>query len=89
MESVQDMSGCGDNQKIHIRSREAAVRMSWEDFKNLTREEFCPVNEMQKLETEFWNYAMVEAGRAAYTDRFHELARLVPHLVTPENKRIE
>nr|GEX38060.1 putative ribonuclease H-like domain-containing protein [Tanacetum cinerariifolium] len=30
-----------------------------------------------------------EAGHAAYTDRFHELARLVPHLVTPKNKRIE
>ncbi|GKG19929.1 hypothetical protein Tco_0379730, partial [Tanacetum coccineum] len=27
-----------------------------------------------------------EAGHAAYTDRFHELARLVPHLVTPEIK---
>ncbi|GKC86828.1 hypothetical protein Tco_1147477 [Tanacetum coccineum] len=26
---------------------------------------------------------------AAYTDRFHELARLVPHLVTPKSKRIE
>ncbi|GKE46400.1 hypothetical protein Tco_1477658, partial [Tanacetum coccineum] len=35
------------------RGREAAVGMSWEDFKTLTREEFCPVNEMQKLETEF------------------------------------
>ncbi|GKC72535.1 hypothetical protein Tco_1118418 [Tanacetum coccineum] len=85
MESVQDMSGCEENQKvkstvgsfvgkaltwwnshIHIRSREAAIRMSWEDFKNLIREEFCPVNEMQKLET-----------------------KLVPHLVTPKNKRIE
>ncbi|GJR53850.1 reverse transcriptase domain-containing protein [Tanacetum coccineum] len=32
---------------------------------------------------------MVGTGDAAYTDRFHELARLVPHLVTPENKRIE
>ncbi|GKE48042.1 putative reverse transcriptase domain-containing protein, partial [Tanacetum coccineum] len=29
------------------------------------------------------------ADHAAYTDRFHELARLVPHLVTPENKRIK
>ncbi|GJR50269.1 reverse transcriptase domain-containing protein [Tanacetum coccineum] len=74
---------------IHTRSREAAVGMSWEDFKNLTREEFWQVNEMQKLEIEFWNHAMVEAGHAAYTDRFHELARLVPYLVTPENKRIE
>ncbi|GKE78926.1 hypothetical protein Tco_1545046, partial [Tanacetum coccineum] len=26
---------------------------------------------------------------AAYTDRFHELARLVPHLVTPESRMIE
>ncbi|GJV21091.1 hypothetical protein Tco_1370111 [Tanacetum coccineum] len=32
---------------------------------------------------------MVEVSHSAYTDRFHELARLVPHLVTPENKRIE
>ncbi|GKA22447.1 reverse transcriptase domain-containing protein, partial [Tanacetum coccineum] len=35
------------------------------------------------------NHAMVGAGHAAYTDRFHELARLVPHLVTPKGKRIE
>ncbi|GJV17131.1 putative reverse transcriptase domain-containing protein [Tanacetum coccineum] len=32
---------------------------------------------------------MVKAGHAAYTDRFHELARLVPHLVTPESRKIE
>ncbi|GKD28847.1 reverse transcriptase domain-containing protein, partial [Tanacetum coccineum] len=105
MESVQDMSGCEENQKvkytaglffdkdltwwnslIHTRSREAVVGMSWEDFKTLTREEFFPVNEMQELETEFWNHAMVGVGHAAYTDRFHELARLVPHLVTLKTK---
>nr|GEU94194.1 putative reverse transcriptase domain-containing protein [Tanacetum cinerariifolium] len=28
-------------------------------------------------------------GNAAYTDRFHKLARIVPHLVTPKGKRIE
>ncbi|GJZ13643.1 hypothetical protein Tco_0548873 [Tanacetum coccineum] len=39
-------------------------------------------HEMQKLESELMNHAMVGAGHAAYTDRFHELARLVPHLVT-------
>ncbi|GKE67587.1 hypothetical protein Tco_1521748 [Tanacetum coccineum] len=43
MESIQDMSGCGDNQK----------------------------------KTEPWNHAMVRAGHATYTDRFHELARMV------------
>ncbi|GJR55668.1 putative reverse transcriptase domain-containing protein [Tanacetum coccineum] len=35
------------------------------------------------------NHAMVGAGHAAYTDRFHKLARLVTHLVTFESKRIE
>ncbi|GJV27189.1 putative reverse transcriptase domain-containing protein [Tanacetum coccineum] len=77
------------NSQIHTQSREATISMSWEDFKTLTREEFYLSNEMQELETKLWNHAMVEVGHATYTDRFHELARLVPHLVTPENKRIE
>ena len=67
---------------------DAATAMSWEDFKVLIIEEFCPDNEMQKLETQFWNHAMVGSGHATYTDKFHDLARLVPHLVTPEPKRI-
>nr|GEW54001.1 retrotransposon protein, putative, Ty3-gypsy subclass [Tanacetum cinerariifolium] len=63
------------NYEISTRVREAAVGMSWEDFRTLTREEFCSSNEMQKLETKLWNHAMVGARHAAYTDRFHELAR--------------
>ncbi|GKB48407.1 reverse transcriptase domain-containing protein [Tanacetum coccineum] len=77
------------NSKIRTRGREAAIGMSWEDYKTLTREEFCPSNEMQKLETKLWNHTMVGAGHAAYTDMFHKLARLVPNLVTPEVKKIE
>ncbi|GJY22959.1 putative reverse transcriptase domain-containing protein [Tanacetum coccineum] len=76
-------------ESVQTRGREATVGMTWEDFKTLTREEFCPNNEIQKLETEFWCHAMVGASHAAYTDRFHELARLVPYLVTLENKRIK
>nr|GEU56900.1 hypothetical protein [Tanacetum cinerariifolium] len=30
-----------------------------------------------------------QAGHAAYTDRFHELARLLPHLVTSKSRKIE
>ncbi|GJX38205.1 putative reverse transcriptase domain-containing protein [Tanacetum coccineum] len=77
------------NSQIRTLSREVAVSMSWNDFKFMMIEEFCPSHEMQKLETELWNHAMVGAGHAAYTDRFHELARLVPHLVTPESRMIE
>ncbi|GKD38316.1 hypothetical protein Tco_1258523 [Tanacetum coccineum] len=58
MESVQDMSGYEDNQKV-------------------------------KYIADLFNHAMVGASHAAYTDRFHELARLVPHFVTQENKKIE
>nr|GEZ23970.1 reverse transcriptase domain-containing protein [Tanacetum cinerariifolium] len=52
-------------------------------------QEFCPSHEMQKLESELWNHAMVEDGHAAYTDRFHELARLFLHLVTLESRMIK
>ncbi|GJS40069.1 putative reverse transcriptase domain-containing protein [Tanacetum coccineum] len=54
MESVQDMSGCRDSQKVKYTAS-----------------------------------SFVGAGHAAYTERFYELARLVPHLVTLEGKRTE
>ncbi|GJY19809.1 NRT1/ PTR family 5.1-like protein [Tanacetum coccineum] len=41
------------NSQIHTRSREIVVGMSWDDFKVLMRKEFCPSNEMQKLETKW------------------------------------
>ncbi|GJU56814.1 hypothetical protein Tco_1234580 [Tanacetum coccineum] len=63
--------------------------MLHKEIRTLSQEEFCPSHEMQKLDTELWNHAMVGAGHAAYTDRFHELARLVPHLVTLESRMIE
>nr|GEZ47523.1 hypothetical protein [Tanacetum cinerariifolium] len=61
MKSVQDTSGCSIDQKVKYTAGSI--------------EEFCPSHEMQKLETELWNHAMVGAGHATYTDRFHELAR--------------
>nr|GEV60138.1 putative reverse transcriptase domain-containing protein [Tanacetum cinerariifolium] len=75
MENMQDMSGCSIDQK---------VKYTVSSFV-----EFCSSHEMQKLETDLWNHAMVKAGHAAYTDRFHKLARLVPHLVTPESRKIK
>ncbi|GJS35654.1 putative reverse transcriptase domain-containing protein [Tanacetum coccineum] len=77
------------NTQCQARGRVAAMALSWDDFKALMVEEFCPSNEMEKLENEFWNHKMVGANHAAYTDRFHELAKLVPHLVTPESSRIK
>ncbi|GJR13382.1 putative reverse transcriptase domain-containing protein [Tanacetum coccineum] len=77
------------NSQICTLSQEVAISMSWNDFKFMMIQEFCPSHDMQKLESELWNHVMVEAGHAMYTDRFHELARLVPHLVTPKSRIIE
>ncbi|GJZ54577.1 reverse transcriptase domain-containing protein [Tanacetum coccineum] len=77
------------NSHIRALSQEVAISMSWNDFKFMMIQEFCPSHEMQKLESELWNHSMVGAGHAAYTDRFHELARLVPHLVTRKSRMIE
>nr|GFC54443.1 reverse transcriptase domain-containing protein [Tanacetum cinerariifolium] len=35
------------NSKGGTRGREATVGMTWEDFKALMKEEYCPINEMQ------------------------------------------
>ncbi|GJW04723.1 reverse transcriptase domain-containing protein [Tanacetum coccineum] len=77
------------NTQVQARGREAAIGMSWTDFKALLVEEFCLSNEMEKLESEFWNHKLVGANHVSYTDRFHELAKLVSHLVTPESSRIK
>nr|GEW30304.1 reverse transcriptase domain-containing protein [Tanacetum cinerariifolium] len=74
-EYVHDMSGCGIDQKVKYIVGSFV--------------EFCPSHEMQKLESKLWNHVIVGAGHAAYTDRFHKLARLVPHLVTIESRKIK
>ncbi|GJY33071.1 putative reverse transcriptase domain-containing protein [Tanacetum coccineum] len=76
------------NTQVQERGRDAANAMAWNDFKVLLTMKFCPSNENEKLEGEFWNHSMVGADHAEYTDRFHELAKLVPHLVTPKAKRV-
>ncbi|GKC85399.1 hypothetical protein Tco_1141116, partial [Tanacetum coccineum] len=76
-------------EQVQARGREAAIGMLWTDFKALLVEEFCPSNEMEKLESKFWNHKMVGANHASYMDWFHELAKLVTHLVTPESSRIK
>ncbi|GJQ96176.1 putative reverse transcriptase domain-containing protein [Tanacetum coccineum] len=55
MESVHDMSGCSIDQKVKYIAGSFM--------------KFCPSHEIQKLESELWNHAMVGAGHAAYTDR--------------------
>ncbi|GJU62783.1 putative reverse transcriptase domain-containing protein, partial [Tanacetum coccineum] len=41
------------NTQVQARGREAAMAMTWNDFKALMVEKFCPSNEMEKLENDF------------------------------------
>ncbi|GJS54299.1 putative reverse transcriptase domain-containing protein, partial [Tanacetum coccineum] len=84
MESVHDMSGCGVDQKVKYTIGSFVDKaLTW------WNSHICTLSREVALESELWNHAMVGAGHVAYTDRFHELARLVPHLVTLESRMIE
>nr|GEZ11959.1 hypothetical protein [Tanacetum cinerariifolium] len=66
------------------------VLTQWiEKMKNVHDMSDCSIDQKVKYIAGSFNHAMVEAGHAAYTVRFHELMRLVPHLVTPESRKIE
>ncbi|KAI3819628.1 hypothetical protein L1987_13469 [Smallanthus sonchifolius] len=77
------------NSQIKTLGRQTAYELSWEDLKAMMIEEYCPRNELQKIESEMWNLQMTGDDVAGYTDRFNELAILVPHMVTPEYKKVE
>nr|GFA67181.1 reverse transcriptase domain-containing protein [Tanacetum cinerariifolium] len=74
---------------VPIKDSWHAIPRNMMENEALLVEELCPSNEMEKLEYEFWNHKMVGANHAGYTDRFHKLAKLVPHLVTPESSHIK
>ncbi|GKD36346.1 hypothetical protein Tco_1251855 [Tanacetum coccineum] len=78
MEYAHDMIGCSIDQKVkYTAGLFVGKALTWWNSQICT------------LSQEVVNHAMVGAGHAAYIDRFYELARLVPHLVTPESRMIE
>ncbi|GJT56574.1 putative reverse transcriptase domain-containing protein [Tanacetum coccineum] len=90
MESVQDINGCSIDQNVKLHSGLLVDFKALNGWKSRSqRISWKLLHEMQNMEIELWNHAMIGAGHAAYTDRFHELARLVPYLVTPESRMIE
>ncbi|GJT46479.1 hypothetical protein Tco_0955194 [Tanacetum coccineum] len=52
--------GNGGNEKRQMQC--------WNDSKALLVEEFCPSNEMEKLENKFWNHKMIGANHAGLVD---------------------
>ncbi|KAI3814167.1 hypothetical protein L1987_18914 [Smallanthus sonchifolius] len=51
------------------RGVDVAMALPWDEVKRLMTEEFCPRNEVKKLEAEFWDLAIDSGESLAYTTR--------------------
>ncbi|XP_076893709.1 uncharacterized protein LOC143545772 [Bidens hawaiensis] len=49
---------------------------------------FCPINEMDQIQTKLWNHKVVGTNLKEYNTKFLEYCRIVPHLVTPEVNKV-
>ncbi|KAI3811289.1 hypothetical protein L1987_21010 [Smallanthus sonchifolius] len=70
------------------KGSEVVDEMMWADLKTLVIKNFCPRNEIEKVEREFLGLKAGSMTHWQYTTRFNELACLVPHLVTTEERKI-
>nr|GEV31699.1 hypothetical protein [Tanacetum cinerariifolium] len=61
----------------------------WADMRKMMMEEFCPIEEIQRLENELRSLKLRYTNIAAYTQRFNELALLFPEAVPTEKKKVE
>ncbi|MFS8004571.1 putative retrotransposon gag domain-containing protein [Helianthus anomalus] len=77
------------NAQVQLLGIDAANATTWDDFKELMREEYCPRDEIQKLENEYYDLKLVGSEVEAYVKRSYELADLCPNLSRPMSRRIE
>ncbi|GJU78756.1 putative reverse transcriptase domain-containing protein [Tanacetum coccineum] len=80
-EMVFGISECAEARKVKF----AAATLQ----RAIMTEEFCPIEEVQRMEHELWNLKVKEFDITAYTKRFHELVQLCPEMVPSERKKIE
>ncbi|GJS80060.1 hypothetical protein Tco_0729941 [Tanacetum coccineum] len=86
--SYKEFLAC--NPKEYDGKKGVVVLTRWiKKMENVQDMSGCSNDQKVKYIAGSFNHVMVGAGHVAYTDRFHELARLVPHLVTPESRMIE
>lgn len=65
--------------------------MSWWNIhvKTMGLEEYCPREEMKRLEQDLWNLTMDNADILTYINMFNYLTNLYPGFVNPEYKKVE
>ncbi|GJW69240.1 RNA-directed DNA polymerase, eukaryota [Tanacetum coccineum] len=59
------------------------------EMKQLMTAEFCPIEEIQRMEHDLWNLKIKEYDIVAYTQRFNELALTCPRMIELERVKWE
>ncbi|GJT24679.1 putative reverse transcriptase domain-containing protein [Tanacetum coccineum] len=78
--------------KVATIGWETVNQMPWTKMKQLMTAEFCPIEEVQRMEHELWNLKVQRVGVydvVAYTQRFNELALMCPRMVEPERVKVD
>ncbi|GJT86246.1 putative reverse transcriptase domain-containing protein [Tanacetum coccineum] len=73
----------------YLVSTDVAFAMSWKELMKLMTEVYCPINEIQKMESELWNLTVKNNDLAAYTQRFQEFTMMCTKMVPEEVDRVE
>nr|GFB36177.1 putative reverse transcriptase domain-containing protein [Tanacetum cinerariifolium] len=55
------------NSKVAISGLDVANQMGWTEMKKLMTTEFCPCEELQRMENKLWNLKVKEYNMVAYT----------------------
>nr|GEX93119.1 hypothetical protein [Tanacetum cinerariifolium] len=77
------------NSQVATLGLNVAIGKSWGDIKKMMLEEFCPNEEIQRMEDELRCLKLRDMNITAYTQRFHELVLLCPEAVLTEKKKVE
>nr|GEX63572.1 hypothetical protein [Tanacetum cinerariifolium] len=77
------------NSQVATLGHEVASARSWAEVKQMMTDEFCPTEEVHRLEDEVRHLKLRDMNIAAYTERFNELALLCPDAVPDEKKKVE
>nr|GFC68922.1 hypothetical protein [Tanacetum cinerariifolium] len=77
------------NAQVTTLGLEVANGKSQTELKTMMKEEFCPPEEIHRMEVELWNLRVKDSNIVAYTQRFNELVLLCPEAVPSKKKKVE
>nr|GEY12623.1 putative reverse transcriptase domain-containing protein [Tanacetum cinerariifolium] len=75
------------NAQVPTLGLEVANEKSWIELKTMMKGEFCPPEEIQRMEVKLWNLRVKDSNIVAYTQRFNELVLLCPESIPSKKKK--